>query len=71
MKVGKQAAFAMGAGAVTEEERQMLYYMNVAKAVIVKQNMDDTDPALVEPLMGHLSALRDAAFPLTSAFRGR
>ncbi len=71
MQFGKQAAFAMGAGRATEEEKQMLYYMNVAKAVIAKQNMDDTDPTLVEPLMGHLSALRDAAFPLASAYRGR
>ena len=71
MKCGKEAAFAMGAGHATEEEKQMLYYLNVAKAVIAKQNMDDTDPTLVEPLMGHLAALRDAAFALASVYRGR
>lgn len=64
MMVGKQAAFAMGAGRASAEDQRTLFIMNVAKAALASSDKDDTDEASVISVMERLGEFHGKVWPI-------
>lgn len=64
MIVGKQAAFAMGAGRASAEDQRTLFVMNVAKAALASSEKDDTDEASVVSVMERLGEFHGKVWPI-------
>lgn len=64
MMVGKQAAFAMGAGRASAEEQRTLFIMNVAKAALASSDKDDTNEASVVSVMERLGEFHEKVWPI-------
>lgn len=64
MMVGKQAAFAMGAGRASAEDQRTLFIMNVAKAALASSDKDDTDEASVVSVMERLGEFHEKVWPI-------
>jgi hypothetical protein len=64
MVVGKQAAFAMGAGRASAEDQRTLFIMNVAKAALASSAKDDTDETSVVSVMERLGEFHEKVWPI-------
>lgn len=64
MMIGKQAAFAMGAGRASAEDQRTLFAMNVAKAALAASDANDTDEATVLAVMSRLGEFHEKVWPL-------
>lgn len=64
MMVGKQAAFALGAGRASAEDLRTLFIMNVAKAALASSDKDDTDVASVVSMMERLGEFHEKVWPI-------
>lgn len=64
MMVGKQAAFAMGAGRASAEDQRTLFIMNVAKAALASSDKDDTNESSVVAVMERLGEFHEKVWPI-------
>lgn len=63
MLIGKQAAYAMGAGRESAEVQRTMFFMNVAKSALAESGRDDTSEEMVTSLMRELWSFNEAVLP--------